>query len=177
MEAEPKPSLKPLDYKIIAQLVRNSKQSDRQLAKTLNVSQPTITRRRIDLERKGLLDYTAVPNLGKLGFQILAFIFGKWDFQEHPTTHVEEMKDFISKHPQIVYISTGSGLNFDRMAIAFFKDYSEYSDVMQEYKASWGKYFTNFSSFIVSLKSDNILRPLTFKPLTKSLVQDETKEP
>lgn len=177
METESKTGLKPLDYRIIAELVKNSRQSDRQLAKILKVTQPTVTRRRMNLEKKGLLDHTAVPNLEKLGYQIIAFIFGKWNFKEHPSTHVEEMKDFISKHPQIVYISTGSGLNYDRMAIAFFRDYSEYSEVMQEYKVGWGKYFTSFSSFIVSLKSDNILRPLTFKPLTKSLVQDESRNP
>ena len=61
--------LKPIDYGIFAELVKNARLSDRQLAKILNVSQPTITRRRNELEKRGLLDYTAILDIRKLGFE------------------------------------------------------------------------------------------------------------
>ncbi len=157
--------LKPIDYEIIAELTRNSRLSDRQLAKILKISQPTISRRRAMLEKEGLLEYTAIPHLEKLGFEIMAFIFGRWNLKEFPDTRVEEMNDFISKHPNIVFVSTGRGIDYDRMAIAFFKDYSEYSKIMHEYKCGWGKYYSQFASFIVSLQSDKILRHVTFKHL------------
>ncbi len=38
--------LKPIDYKILFELMKDSHRSDRQLAKALGVSQPTVTRRR-----------------------------------------------------------------------------------------------------------------------------------
>jgi len=42
--------LKVIDYKILFELTKNSKISDRKLAKKVGVSQPTITRRRAKLE-------------------------------------------------------------------------------------------------------------------------------
>ena len=100
-------NLTALDFKILFELIKNSRRSDRQLAKILNVSQPTITRRRTIIEKNGILEYTAIPDLKKLGFEILAFTFGKWNFQKYPDTRVEEIKDFIAKHPNIIFISTG----------------------------------------------------------------------
>jgi DNA-binding Lrp family transcriptional regulator len=76
--------LKSIDYEIISELIKNSRLSDRQVAKKLGTSQPTVTRRRTQLEKEGMLDYTGVPDLKKLGFEILAFTFGKWSFQKHP---------------------------------------------------------------------------------------------
>ena len=70
--------LKDIDFKIIFELMKNSKISDRELAKKIGVSQPTVSRKRAKLEKEGLLDYTAIPDLKKLGFQIMAFSFSKW---------------------------------------------------------------------------------------------------
>jgi len=54
--------LKNIDYMILSELIKNSKTSDRKLAKIVEVSQPTVTRRRINLEKEGLLEYTIIPN-------------------------------------------------------------------------------------------------------------------
>ena len=42
-------NLKSIDYKILFALMKNSKISDRQLAKEIGVSQPTVTRRSYDM--------------------------------------------------------------------------------------------------------------------------------
>jgi DNA-binding MarR family transcriptional regulator len=52
-----------LDIKILFQLVKDSRQSDRQIAKVLNFSQPTVTRRKTILEKQGFLEYSTIPNL------------------------------------------------------------------------------------------------------------------
>jgi DNA-binding Lrp family transcriptional regulator len=50
-----------LDLKLIAELMKNSKQSDRELAKKLGVSQPTVTRTRTRLEKEGYIkEYTLI---------------------------------------------------------------------------------------------------------------------
>ena len=41
--------LKPIDYELVSELIKNSRLSDRQVAKKMNVSQPTVTRRRGEL--------------------------------------------------------------------------------------------------------------------------------
>src|SRR3989337_4373880 len=61
---------------LLQELVKNSKRSDRDLAKIVGVSQPTLTRMRKRVERDSyILDYTAIPNMTKLGFEITAFTF------------------------------------------------------------------------------------------------------
>jgi DNA-binding Lrp family transcriptional regulator len=56
---------------LLYELIKNSRRSDRDLAKILHVSQPTITRMRKKLETNDfILEYTLVPNFAKLGFEI-----------------------------------------------------------------------------------------------------------
>ena len=50
---------KSLDYKLLSELIRNSRRSDRELAKVIGASQPTITRTRRKLEKEGYIkEYT-----------------------------------------------------------------------------------------------------------------------
>jgi len=61
---------------LLYELMKNSKRSDRELAKVVKASQPTITRMRKNLEKSEYIrEYTVMPALEKLGFEILAFSF------------------------------------------------------------------------------------------------------
>ena len=168
--------LKPTDYRLLYELVKNPRLSDRQIARVLGSSQPTITKKRTAFEKNGLLEYTAIPNFKKLGYEILAFTFGRWNLQKYPNTRVEEMKKFIEEHPNIIFISTGSGSGWDRIGVSVHKDYSDYLKTIQGYQNGWGKYFETFSSFIVSLQSDNILRDITFKYVAELMKKEHVKE-
>ena len=53
--------LKPLDYELLFELMKNSRRSDRTLVKVLKSSQPTITRKRAKLEKELIEGYNAVP--------------------------------------------------------------------------------------------------------------------
>ena len=53
--------LKSLDYRLLSELIRDSRRSDRELAKVLHVSQPTVTRRRALVEKELIDGYTAIP--------------------------------------------------------------------------------------------------------------------
>ena len=62
--------------KLLYEMMKNAKRSDRKIAKIIGVSQPTITRMRQRLEKAGYIrDYTVIPNLEKLGYEIAAFTF------------------------------------------------------------------------------------------------------
>src|SRR5512136_1555765 len=69
--------LKPIDYKLLFELMKDSHRSDRQLAKALGVSQPTVTRRRAMLEENFIEGYTVIPKFGQIGFEIAAFTYLK----------------------------------------------------------------------------------------------------
>jgi DNA-binding Lrp family transcriptional regulator len=169
--------LKAIDYAIIAELIKNSRPSDRQLGKILHVSQPTITRRRGELEKERLFDYTSIPDLAKLGFEILAITFGNRAVdREHAELQIEKAKDFIEEYPNIIFVSSGNGFNSDRVVMSVHKDYSDYSKFQQEIKQEWGEIMTVVGSFIISLTSDSILRHLTFKYLAELIKEEHIQQ-
>ena len=66
---------KELAQQLLRELLKNSKRSDRELAKVLKVSQPTITRTRHKLEKSGMTqDYTIVPDFKKMGFELMTIL-------------------------------------------------------------------------------------------------------
>jgi len=169
--------LKKVDYRILAEFMKNSRLSDRQLAKNLEISQPTVTRRRTMLEKQKLLEYTAVPDLKKLGFEMLAITFANWkhEHEEHDE-RIDEAKAFCEKHPSILFVSTGRGLGTDRVAVSVHKNYSDYHNLMTELRQEWGGYLEKIDSFIVSLQKDTILMNFTFKCLAE-LIKKSGNDP
>jgi DNA-binding Lrp family transcriptional regulator len=164
--------LKDVELKLISELIKNSRRSDRELAKAIGISQPTVSRIRVRLEKEGLIEYTAVPNLAKLGFEIIAIILAKRDYQKHPEYGIQKAKEFAKKNPNIIFASIGNGLGYDRVAISIHKNYAEYSKFMQESKVCWGD-FMSFDSFLIGLKSKDVVQPLSLKPFADHLTKKE----
>jgi DNA-binding Lrp family transcriptional regulator len=54
--------MKRRELEVFFELIKNSKKSDRDIAKKLNISQPTVTRVRKKLERTVIKAYTLVPS-------------------------------------------------------------------------------------------------------------------
>ncbi len=167
--------LKDIELRLISELVKNSRRSDRELAKALGVSQPTVSRMRVRLEKQGLVEYSAIPNLAKLGFEVLAVTLCKRDYVKHPEYGVQEAKEWAKKNPNMIFVSMGNGLGYDRIAISIHKDYAEYSKFMQESKKYWGE-FMSFDSFLVSLKSNDVVQPLSLKRFADHLKKEEELE-
>ena len=168
--------LKSIDYGIFAELVKNPRLSDRQLAKNLNVSQPTITRRRAELEKMGLLDYTTILDIRKLGFEILAITFGRLKSEEPNDKEADPSEDFLSRHPEMILVSNGRGLGYDRVVLSVHRSYSDYRQFITELTQEWGVYLQSPESFVIGLQSDKILRDFTLKHLAKA-ISARKKEP
>jgi len=165
--------LKKIDFRILAELMKNSRLSDRQLAKNLGVSQPTVTRRRTMFEKERLVEYTAIPDLRKLGFEILAFNFANWKSDASSVEKIREAKAFVSKHPDVMFVSMGRGLGADRVSVSVHRNYADYHRYIQELREYWGANIDRVDSFIVSLQNDNILRKFSFKYLAEILKKTE----
>jgi DNA-binding Lrp family transcriptional regulator len=86
--------------KLLFALIKNSKRSDRDLAKILGFSQPTVTRVRKALEKEAIKQYTIIPNLPYLGFDIIAFTFSCTKELVHPLW--EKGKKWAAKQPNVV---------------------------------------------------------------------------
>lgn len=65
--------MKKIDMKLLSELLKDSKRSDRELAKVLGVSQPTVTRMRTKLVKEGMIrDWIVVPDFVKMGYEIFS---------------------------------------------------------------------------------------------------------
>ena len=70
--------VKMIERKLIAELMENSRRSDRELARVVGVSQPTVSRMVKRLEKEGYIrEYTMIPDFQKLGYELVALTFLK----------------------------------------------------------------------------------------------------
>ena len=138
--------------------------SDRDLARLMQTSQPTITRARHILKKEEYIrSYTVVPDFAKLGYMIMAFIFGKL----HPhlqSTEAEKLvkqaSEWVNKRPNVIYTADGQGLGGkDIILVSLHRDYQDYVKFIHSYAFEWGQIVSEFETFIVSLKSELIMKP------------------
>lgn len=155
---------------LLGSLIRNSRMSDRELARKLQVSQPTITRTRHVLEREGYIrSYTLVPDFGKMGYVILAFIFGK--LQPHlQSTEAEKLvkqaSEWANRRPNVIYTAEGQGLGGkDIVMVSLHRDYQDYVKFIHSYAFEWGHIVSEFETFLVSLLSELMMKPFDLKHL------------
>lgn len=155
---------------MLSELIRDAKSSDRQIAKKLGVSQPTVTRRRARLEKELSLRYTAIPIWQKLGFELIAFTFAKWNQTAFSDEKTRETLSFLLKHPNVIFASAGRGIGLDRVCVSIHESYRDYTRLLQEIRFHLGKYLAGLDSFVISFGADVILRPITTKYLADYLV-------
>ena len=168
--------MKDLELKLICELVRNSRKSDRELAKSIGVSQPTVSRIRTRLEKEGVIEYTGTINLRKLGFEIIAITFANWKHEQYADTDMPKAQDFIKKHPNIIFVSTGMGMSSDRVAVSVHKNYSDYTEYVREIKTEGAEFMTLTDTFLIALNSDNILRPISLRYLADCLEKEKSNQ-
>lgn len=165
--------MKETQRRLFHELIKNSKRSDRQLAKMLGVSQPTITRTRKRLEKEMISEYTIIPVWEKFGFEIMAFIYGKTQtsMKEERKKLVAKAREWMNEHPNVIFSSSGHGMGMNSVTISFHRNYTCFSRFLSEYMTFWGDYLANVETFLVSVEGGTILKPFSFRYLTEA---DET---
>jgi len=164
--------LKSIDHKILAELLKNSRRSDRELARALGISQPTVTRRRASIEKNFIDGYTAVPKWEKIGFEIVAFTFVKHNIK-YATPKVREetynkVREWMAKQPNVVFAIAGQGMGWDGVIISFHKSYSEFTEFIKRHNSTeFSGLLVDIQSFIASINPANIRKPLHLKYLSE----------
>jgi len=70
--------MKDIELKVLIELIKNSHRSDRELARAVGVSQPTLSRTRKKLEKQGMIkEYTIIPDYPRLGLALMSITFTK----------------------------------------------------------------------------------------------------
>lgn len=171
--------MKGIELKLIAELMRNSHRSDRELAEVLGVSQPTITRARSRLEKEGYLrEYTVVPDFVKLGFQLASFILVKMkeglSAEELEKARKISLKDMAESAPdEIVLFLRGIGGDYSGVLVSFQKNYSDYAKLIGRLKEYSFVDSSATLSFIVDLNERPQYRYFTFSTLAKYLLAQQ----
>ena len=167
--------MKELERKLISELLRNSRRSDRELAKSIGTSQPTTTRLRNKLEKEGYIkEYTIIPSFSKIGYSIMALNFIKLD----PKITENEIEGYRKKHPDtmgtapfgIVLIHRGIGLGYDSVIVSFHKDYASYDAFRKNTKRTMGASITEMNTFLINIEENNTLPP-TFSFLARHMLK------
>ena len=162
--------MKKLVLRLVAELMKNSRRSDRDLAKVLGVSQPTITRTRTRLEKAGIIgEYTMIPRFSTVGFEILALTLIKWskslamkEFDEVMAAGIElDKKEGLS----VLMVARGLGADYDMAILSLHKDYSEYTDFLSQLRSLPFSDRFETDNFLVSLHDVSNYRLLTLSAL------------
>ncbi len=129
--------LRELPQKLLRELSRNSKRSDRDLAK-IGVSRPTITGTRHKLEKNGMIqDYTIIPDFRNMGFEISALAFVKMS-SEIPTPEViEEARKYAAKFPDTIFAFAGESLGMTGVIASFHKGFADYHRHLNMLRVDW----------------------------------------
>jgi len=137
---------------LLRELLKNSRQSDRDLARALNVSQPTISRIRNKLEKNGMIqDYTIIPDFKKMGFELLGINFAKLRPEALESGFKEKAREFIAKFPDMIFASTGEGMGMNAVSISFYRNYTEYHKRVKLMRTEWKDVIEDIQSFVVAI--------------------------
>jgi len=148
---------------LLYELMKDSKRSDRELAKVVGVSQPTITRMRKTLENlKYVREYTVIPEAEKLGFEVLAL-----NFVNVKAEMPQEFKDWILKNPKIVFAGFGEGAEGNSLLlVSLHKNFTDFSQFVHETKKYFGENIYFSRSFLFCLNVD-VVKPFSLKNLER----------
>jgi DNA-binding Lrp family transcriptional regulator len=174
--------LKDIERKMLSELIRNSRRSDRELAKAIGASQPTATRIRTKLEKEGYIrEYTAVPDLSKAGYELLAITFIKLDPKQSLTGN--ELGDYkkihynaLENNPSVVmFIKRGMGLSYDAVIISLHPDYASCDKFRTFIRQKMVGRIADMDTFLVSLEEEKNSLPFSFYTLANQLLLMPTK--
>jgi DNA-binding Lrp family transcriptional regulator len=163
--------LKPIDYKLLFELMKDSHRSDRQLAKALGVSQPTVTRRRSMLEKSYIEGYTIIPKFGQIGFEIAAFTFLKSKLKQKTGKEIDEalkkMKDWYMNQPNVVLVQDGRGMGWDAICISLHQNFSDFAAFIRAQDSELSEWIIENQTFHTDLKPGIAIKPFHLKYLAK----------
>jgi len=160
--------MKKTEIRLLVELLKNSKKSDREIASIVGVSQPTVSRTRTKLEREGVIqEYSILPDLTKLGFELLAITTVSFKV-ERTEKFKERAQVWMKKHPNILLSSRAQGMGKDGVLISVHKDFTDYDSFMITVKSDWADSVKDFESIIISIKGFQA-KPFSFKYLSELL--------
>jgi DNA-binding Lrp family transcriptional regulator len=162
-------NLKTIDYRLLGELMKDSRRSDRQLAKALGTSQPTVSRRRANLEKSFIEGYTAIPKWEKIGFELVAFSFVKHEMKyakpEVREKAFRKVEEWMMKQPNVILAIGGQGMGWDGIFVSFHRSYSDFAEFVRKHNSELSDLLIDIQSFIADINPTTIRKPFHLKYL------------
>jgi len=152
---------------LLFELIKNSKNSDRNIAKILGVSQPTVTRTRKKLEEKTIVEYTVTPNLTELGYELMAVTFVSIKGSVVSEERKETLEKWMMEQPNIVFACDGNGMGMNAMMVSVHKDYTGFLGLVMKLRTEWSETLGEVKTFVSSIKGGVVLKPYSLKYLER----------
>jgi DNA-binding Lrp family transcriptional regulator len=159
--------LNSIDRKLLIELMKNAKRSDREIAKVLGSSQPTITRRRARLEKDFIDGYTILPKWRNIGFRLVAFTFVKSNIEyvepEKRKASLSKVKKWFAEQPNVIVAIQGQGMGWDGIIISVHSDYLDFAEWKRKHNSECSEFLVETQSFISDWNPTTFVKPLSFK--------------
>jgi len=152
--------------KLLFELLRDSKRSDRELAKVLEVSQATVSRMRNKLVRDGVIrEFTIIPDFVKMGYTIMAISSFKNKTAVTPELR-EKGEKWMNKHSNVIFASRVYGMGKTGVMISLHKNYADFSNFKGEQELYFGDDVESVDAMLISLEG-RMVKPLSLKYLAE----------
>ncbi len=166
--------LKSIELKVLSELMKNSRRSDRELSKAIGVSQPTVSRTINRLEKEGIVrEFTAIPDLPRLGYKILTMTFVTLNHtlsQEEIEKARKLIKETLESMPfEILMLERGMGMGYDGVILSYHKDYTSQMQFVRLLKETGFLDLDRFDIFRVNLEDEVRFLPVSFSLIAQSI--------
>jgi DNA-binding Lrp family transcriptional regulator len=173
-------TMKDIERRLVSELMKNCRRSDRELAKALGVSQPTVSRNLQKLEKEGIIkEYTVVPDFLKLGYTLMAVTFVRLEeplSQDKFEKAGESARESLKSNLNVFMFERGMGMGHDGVILSFHKDYATFTDLKKWLTQFEFLKISNIESFLINLEDETHYRPLTFSTLAKHFLEQHQQK-
>jgi DNA-binding Lrp family transcriptional regulator len=167
--------MKEIMMKLLLELIMDSKRSDREIAKALDVSQATVSRTRNSLLEKGIIkEFTVIPDFVELGYELMVITMGKYKVLRTEES-LKKMLEWINKHHNIIFGSRVQGMGKDGILISLHRNYTEYDQFLANLKAELGDYVENTENVLISLKG-YVAKPFSLRSLSRDQLREKKQD-
>lgn len=172
---------KELIIKTLFELIKNSKRSDREIARSLGLWQSTITRYRKTLEKEGIIrEYTLIPNLEKMGYEILVFQFVAQKRNNEISYEIwrkiwrKKMRELLNDFPEVVFsieVMPVENAVWDALIASLHENITDFSEYMKSFSKASKDLIAHYPQahvlLLARLSGESTLKPLSLRYLEK----------
>jgi DNA-binding Lrp family transcriptional regulator len=165
--------MKEMSWKVLSQLLKNSRISDRELARNVGISQPTASRTRNKLEKEGYIrEYTLLPNFEKIGYQLMAVTLAKAKVTLTPEAQ-EKARKLILTNPEVIFVASAEGMGKNGIMLSLHRSYTDYVRFMTNLRLESNHLMDEVETMLVDLGSASTLKPPSISNLALDAPSDD----